>query len=175
MCEYINASPEPLIQSDLNEYRAVRAPGSCPSPSHLTSFPPAPRSADAGGLTLLLFVTSPPSSPESWLLSRSPPALNCYPHASHFFCPCPGHHLRPLDSPGPSIVLNWRVAVGFLAGSVVKNLPANAGYSGSIPGSGRFPWRRKWQPTPVFLPGKSHGQRSLAGYSLWSCKELETT
>ena len=32
---------------------------------------------------------------------------------------------------------------------------------------GKSPWRRKWQPTPVFLPGKSHGQRSLAGYSPW--------
>ena len=30
---------------------------------------------------------------------------------------------------------------------------------------GKIPWRRKWQPTPVFLPGESHGQRSLAGYS----------
>ena len=37
------------------------------------------------------------------------------------------------------------------------------------------PWRRKWQPTPVFLPGKSHGQRSLAGYSPWSSKELDMT
>ena len=36
-----------------------------------------------------------------------------------------------------------------------------------IPGSGRFPWRRKQQPVPVFLPGKFHGQRSLAGYSPW--------
>ena len=34
---------------------------------------------------------------------------------------------------------------------------------GLIPGLGRSPWRRKWQPTPVFLPGESHGQRSLAG------------
>ena len=39
----------------------------------------------------------------------------------------------------------------------------------------KIPWRRKWQPTPVFLPGKSHGQRSLAGYSQWACKELDTT
>ena len=38
-----------------------------------------------------------------------------------------------------------------------------------------IPWRRKWQPTPVFLPGKSYGQRSLAGYSPWGCKELDTT
>ena len=36
-------------------------------------------------------------------------------------------------------------------------------------------WRRTWQPTPVFLPGESHGQRSLAGYSLCSCKESDTT
>ena len=35
---------------------------------------------------------------------------------------------------------------------------------GLIPELGRFPWRRKWQSTPVFLPGKAHGQRSLAGY-----------
>ena len=39
---------------------------------------------------------------------------------------------------------------------MVKNPPANAGNEGSVPGSGRFPWRRKWQPTPVFLPGKSY-------------------
>ena len=38
-----------------------------------------------------------------------------------------------------------------------------------------IPWRRKWQPTPVFLPGKSHRQRSLVGYSLWHCKEWDTT
>ena len=46
---------------------------------------------------------------------------------------------------------------------------------GLIPGSGRFPWRRAWQPTPVFLPGDSPGQSRLAAYSSWSCKELDTT
>ena len=40
---------------------------------------------------------------------------------------------------------------------------------------GKSPWRRKWQPAPVVLPGESRGQRSLAGYSLWGHKELETT
>ena len=35
------------------------------------------------------------------------------------------------------------------------------------------PWRRKWQPTPVFLPGKSHGQRSLAGYHPWGWERDE--
>ena len=37
----------------------------------------------------------------------------------------------------------------------------------------KIPWRRKWQPSPVFLPGKSHGQRSLAGYNPWCCKESD--
>ena len=39
----------------------------------------------------------------------------------------------------------------------------------------KITWRRAWQPTPVFLSGESHGQRSLAGYSLWGCKELDMT
>ena len=46
---------------------------------------------------------------------------------------------------------------------------------GFDPGVGKIPWRRKWQPTLVFLPGKSHGQRSLVGYSAWGPKELDTT
>ena len=40
---------------------------------------------------------------------------------------------------------------------------------------GKVAWRREWQPTPVFLPGESHEQRSLVGYSLWGCKELDMT
>ena len=39
----------------------------------------------------------------------------------------------------------------------------------------KIPWRRKWQSTPVFLPGESHGQRSLVGYSPWDHKESDTT
>ena len=39
----------------------------------------------------------------------------------------------------------------------------------------KIPWRRKWQPTPVILPGEFHGQRSLAGYSPWGHKESDTT
>ena len=41
-----------------------------------------------------------------------------------------------------------------------------------LPWVGKIPWRRARQPTPVFLPGKSHGQRSLAGYSPWCCKRV---
>ena len=43
------------------------------------------------------------------------------------------------------------------------------------PWVGKIPWRRKWQPIPVLSPGKSHGQRSLVGYSPWSCKESDMT
>ena len=49
------------------------------------------------------------------------------------------------------------------------------GVWGLIPGQGIKPWRRKWQSTPVFLPGKFQGQRSLAGYSPWGHKELNMT
>ena len=50
---------------------------------------------------------------------------------------------------------------GFSGGSVVKNPPANAGDLGSIPGSGRSPGGENGIPTPAFLSGKPHGQRSL--------------
>ena len=63
---------------------------------------------------------------------------------------------------------------GFPGTSAVRNPPPNAGDAGSVPGW-KDPWRRKWQPTPVFLPGESHGQRSLAGYSPRGLKELDTT
>ena len=55
---------------------------------------------------------------------------------------------------------------------VVKKPPANAG--GLDPWV-RIPWRRAWQPTPVFLPGESHGPRSLAGYSPQGHKKSNTS
>ena len=62
---------------------------------------------------------------------------------------------------------------------VVKNLPAKAerrrDVGGFNPWVGKIPWRRKVQSTPTFLPGGSHGQRSLAGYSPGGCKESGIT
>ena len=55
--------------------------------------------------------------------------------------------------------------VGFPGGSVVKNLPANEGDTGLIPGAGRSPGVGSSNLLQLFLPGKFHGQRSLAGYS----------
>ena len=46
---------------------------------------------------------------------------------------------------------------------------------GFDPCVGKIPWRRKWQPTPVLLPGESHGWRSLVGYSLWDRKDSDMT
>ena len=64
--------------------------------------------------------------------------------------------------------------LGFPGDSVVKNPPASAEDAGSIPSSD--PRRRKWQPTPVFLPGKSHGRRSLVGYiQSMGSQESDTT
>ena len=48
------------------------------------------------------------------------------------------------------------------------------GSDGNLPAT-QIPWRREWQPTAVFLPGESHGQRSLEGYGPWAHKELDTT
>ena len=68
--------------------------------------------------------------------------------------------------------------LGFPGSTVVRNLPASAGDArdtGFNAWVGKIPWSRKWQPTPVFLPGKFHGQRSLAGYSPWGHRESDTT
>ena len=55
----------------------------------------------------------------------------------------------------------------FPGGAVVRNLPADVGDMrlGFNPWVRKIPWRRAWQPIPVFLPGESHGRRSLVGYS----------
>ena len=60
--------------------------------------------------------------------------------------------------------------MGFLCSSVGKESACNARNPGLIPGSGRFPWRKKGQPTPLFLLGEPRGQRSLVGSSPWDCK-----
>ena len=77
----------------------------------------------------------------------------------------------PLQYSGLENSMDW-----FPCGSAGKESTCNAGDSVLIPGSGRSPtWKRKWQPTPVLLPGKFHGWRSLAGYSPWGHKESDMT
>ena len=66
---------------------------------------------------------------------------------------------------------------GFPGGAAVKNPPANTGDKETKTAVqswvGKIPWRRKWHPTPVFLRGESHGQRSLVDYSPKGSKELD--
>ena len=80
-----------------------------------------------------------------------------------------------LDFPGGFMGASWGLHGGLPGGSEVKESACNAGDLGSIPGSGRFPWRRKWQPTPVFLPGESHGRRSLVGYTVHRVAKSRTS
>ena len=87
-----------------------------------------------------------------------------HPITTGFFSPPPG-----LPQPGttasphrlpPSVP--WRIVYMYS----IKNPPANAGDErDTSPWVRKIPWSRKWQPTPVFSPGKFHGQRNLAGYS----------
>ena len=60
---------------------------------------------------------------------------------------------------------------------MVKNLSDCSGDTGDAfnPWVRKIPWRRKWQPTAVFMPGKFHGQRSLEGYSPWGHRVSDTT
>ena len=68
----------------------------------------------------------------------------------------------------------FSIALGF-PGGLDGRVCLQCGRPGFDPWARKIPWRRKWQHTPVFLPGKSHGQRSLTVYSLWNCKESDMT
>ena len=74
------------------------------------------------------------------------------------------------DSRTPS-----QLELGFLGGSDGKESTCNADRPRPDSWVEKVLWRKEWQPTPVFLPGKSHGQRSLVRYSPWGRKELDTT
>ena len=63
----------------------------------------------------------------------------------------------------------------FPGGSDGKESACNVGDLGLVSGLGKILWRKKWQPTPVFLPGEFHRQRSLARFSPLGCKELDMT
>ena len=58
---------------------------------------------------------------------------------------------------------------------MAQNLPAKQEMGGFDLWVGKIPWRRKWQPTPVFLPRESQGRRSLGGFCLWGPRESDMT
>ena len=69
----------------------------------------------------------------------------------------------------------WFIVLDFPCSSVGKRICLQCRRPGFDPWVGKSSWSWKWQPTPVFLPGKSHGQGSLAGYCPWGHKEPNTT
>ena len=71
------------------------------------------------------------------------------------------------------IIDNYTLTASLMAQRVKRLLQCRR--PGFNPWIGNIPWRRKWQPTPVLLPGKSHGRRSLEGYSPWGRKESDMT
>ena len=81
---------------------------------------------------------------------------------------------KALSKPSNSINCLYRCYKSSLVAWSVKNLPAMQ-ETRFDPWVGKIPWRRKWQPTLVFLSGKSHGQRCLVSHSLWVREELDTT
>ena len=88
---------------------------------------------------------------------------------------------------GAYLVLHPCLDVGCGGGSLnPATAPKLSGQPGTVSGVFKYQgaqmfkeelkdWRREWQPTPVLLPGKSHGLRSLVSYSPWGCKELDMT
>ena len=84
------------------------------------------------------------------------------------------NHESKYCSPGLNSAAS-AVALGFPGGSEVKSVCLECRRPGFDPCIRKIPWRRKGQPTPVLLPGESHGGRSLVGYSPWGGKELDAT
>ena len=69
----------------------------------------------------------------------------------------------------------WDLCVRRVGAPFVTKGASLVARPGFNPWVGKIPWRREQLPTPVCVPGEFHGQRSLVGYSPWSCKELDTT
>ena len=93
---------------------------------------------------------------------------------------CSSAGFQPLHQPWniTTCICKWESLFGgSLSGSVVKNLPAEAGGTRDVGliRVRKILWRRKWQPTPAFLPEESHEQKGLMGYTPWGHKALNMT
>ena len=140
-----------------------------------------------------LFILSPVTEPDREFLfvifnalyfKGSPDCISCGPPNQKLPVPlwlqsCDGQPLRSCLLPFMPLVIPFSWVWAIPNDPLLTNriwLKCCQCRRGSFdPWVGKIPWRRKWQPTPVFLPGECHGQGSLAGDSPQGCKELETT
>ena len=115
-------------------------------------------------------------------------AQSCPTTCDPVFCSPPGSSVHGISqarkpewiampsSKGSSQPRDWTQVFCISEASLVaQRFCLQCGRPGFDPWVGKIPWRRKWQPIPIFLPGESHGWRSLVGYSPRGCKELDTT
>ena len=115
----------------------------------------------------------------SILRSRRFPGVSKWLH-NPIFSPGELHGQRNLEGLGvrhtQKLIYVWQIIRSHRASLVAVSTESacNMGNLGLIPGLGRSPWRREWQPTPLLLLGEFQGQRSLAVYSPWDHKELDT-
>ena len=114
------------------------------------------------GVIIILFFLPESKAVASW------PADHQYSHVSVYFGELLEVFILTFFHPPKELVKTSLVA------QMVKRLPTMR-RPGFNPWVGKIPWRRKWQSTPGLLPGKSHGQRSLVGYSPCGRKESDTT
>ena len=155
--------------------------------SHLSltvaSFPSSTLSAPPVPYDFFVPWQKPPLTPWNWLKApfsgapRPPshPAITAFPTAPSllFFT---GQVSGGLFSLHPQFLKTSSPLVAFERGKKAWDwkVPTKAIHGSNLDTFFLILWRRKWQPTPVLLPGESHGQRNLSGYSPWSCKELDT-
>ena len=99
-------------------------------------------------------------------------------HVAEQFSWVPLPYCSPPRYPFPIISLSAHVSPQTIHFRVLDKSPDSGpgrGPPSCNTGVRKIPWRRKWQPTQVFLPGESHGQRRLVGYSLWGCRDSDIT
>ena len=112
-----------------------------------------------------------------WTVARQVPLSMGFPRQVYWSrLPFPSPGVLPSAGIQTSIFCTGRrVLYHFPGGSDSKSFCLQLRRPGFDPWVGKIPWRRKWQPTSVLLPWKSHGRRSLVGYSPWGCKESDMT
>ena len=99
--------------------------------------------------------------------------FTCRLHLQTEFLPCPSSYAMAPHSSIPAWKIPWMEEPGGLQSMGLQRVRQDWVTSLSL--FTFMHWRRKWQPTPVFLPGESQGRGSLAGCRLWGCTELDTT